>query len=70
MIGNYCRQYRLINGYKLKDLTVKVKALSAFENGRSTNMEHLALYIKLSHKLDDTYYFMKGLTLEVLNNGE
>lgn len=70
MIGNYCRQYRIKNGVKLKDLTngEQIKTLSAFECGNSSNVKHLEKYIKLSNSLNDYEEFSNGLLNEVLNN--
>lgn len=67
MIGNYCREYRLTHGITLKELTGehRVKTLSAFEMGRSSNMEHLKLYVKLSVVKNDTNNFMIGLVKEL-----
>lgn len=69
MIGAYCRQYRIKHGVKLHELNEKVGTISAFEMGNSSNIKHLESYIKLSKKLDDTYNFMNGLTIEVLKHG-
>ena len=46
MFGKYCRQYRISKGVTLKDLTKgkQIKTLSAFEMGRSTNINHLKYY--------------------------
>lgn len=66
MIGSYCRKYRMSKGITLSQLTNggKIKTLSAFEMGRSSNIHHLELYIKLSHEYNDEKNFMDGL----LNN--
>lgn len=64
MIGNYCRKYRTDKNITLSELTKgrQVKTLSAFEMGRSSNIKHLELYIKLSIELNDENNFMNGLT--------
>jgi len=64
MIGSYCRAYRTVKNVTLLELggdEKMVKTLSAFEHGRSTNMNHLVIYIKLSHTLNDHDSFMRGL---------
>ena len=67
MIGHYCREYRLKHGITLKLLAgeSKVKTLSAFEMGRSSNIEHLKLYMKLSVIMNDSPNFINGLALEL-----
>lgn len=63
MIGDYCRKYRLDKGATLIELTGgrKIKTLSAFEMGRSTNIHHLEPYIKLSSEHGEEIEFMNGL---------
>ena len=66
MVGNYCREYRLKHGVTLKQLVGdKVGTISAFENGRSSNIEHLKLYMKLSIEKYDTLNFIDGLAREL-----
>lgn len=69
MIGNYCREYRLKHGIKLKDMTdgEQIKTLSAFEMGRSSNIKHLEKYIILSVKINDSDNFFNGIVKEILN---
>lgn len=68
MIGKYCREYRIKHGIKLRELTgdKQVKTLSAFEMGRSSNIEHLKLYVKLSIDKNDMFNFMTGLAVEII----
>lgn len=68
MIGEYCKQYRKQLGLKLRDVegTSNIKALSAFESGRSTNIKHLEKYIILSFDNGDGYKFMSGLTQTII----
>ena len=63
MIGEYCRQYRRQLGLKLRDVegNSNIKALSAFESGRSTNFKHLEKYVMLSVDNGDNDKFMFGL---------
>ena len=66
MIGNYCREYRLKHGVTLKQLAGdKIGTISAFENGRSSNIEHLKLYMQLSIVMNDSPNFINGLSLEL-----
>ena len=69
MVGNYCKQYRKSLGLKLKDVerSDNIKALSAFESGRSTNIKHLEKYILLSVDNGDNDKFMFGLLQEIIN---
>lgn len=68
MIGKYCKQYRKDKGLKLKDVegNDNIKALSAFESGRSTNVKHLIKYILLSVKHGDKDKFMFGLLQTII----
>ena len=67
MIGNYCREYRLKHNITLKTLAGenRIKTLSAFEMGRSSNIEHLKLYMQLSIVMNDSPNFVNGLALEL-----
>ena len=69
MIGEYCKQYRKQLGLKLRDVegNSNIKALSAFESGRSTNIKHLEKYILLSVDNGDNDKFMFGLLQEIIN---
>lgn len=54
-IGEYCRVYRAITLNmtlkKMSELTdINMKTISAFENGRSTNMEHFIQYSMLGNE--------------------
>ena len=73
-IGNYCRDYRISCQSTLLDLCKNskdsdklVKSLSAFEHGRSTNFNHIRLYVRLSFERGEQELFCFGL-MEVLNN--
>lgn len=53
-IGEYCRVYRAITlNMTLKTMSeltdINMKTISAFENGRSTNMEHFIQYSQLGN---------------------
>lgn len=71
-LGNYCRDYRISCQATLSDLCKNhndklVKSLSAFEHGRSTNFNHIRLYVHLSFERGEQDLFCFGL-MEVLNN--
>lgn len=67
MLGQFCRDYRLSKGVTLKDIEGNdhIKALSAFEMGRSTNYEHFLKYALYAQKIGDyenfTIQFTKAL---------
>lgn len=69
-IGEYCRKYRESKQVTLQELggVDQIKNLSAFEHGRSTNVNHLTKYVLLSIAQKDNVAFMAGLT-EVVRNG-
>lgn len=51
-VGEYCKVYRAITLNmtlkRMSELTdINMKTISAFENGRSTNMDHFIEYSKL-----------------------
>lgn len=64
IIGAYCRSYR-VNVLKLtlKDLegNDNIKTLSSFENGRSTNMNHLLKYVNRCFTKTQKLSFLQGL---------
>lgn len=70
MIGEYCRKYRIERGATLIELTggSQIKTLSAFEMGRSSNINHLKPYIELSLKYNEVDLFLSGLTDEIRSN--
>lgn len=64
MLGNYCRQYRLEKSVTLTSISdnmTHLKALSSFEHGRSSNINHLKVYIELAKQLNDLDNFVSGL---------
>ena len=63
MIGQYCRNYRVANKATLKDIEKgdNVKSLSAFEMGRSTNINHFLKYVEYSKSINDYDNFMLGI---------
>lgn len=69
-IGQYCRQYRKKCNKRLQDIDSNVKTLSAFESGRSSNINLLAGYVKLSLERDELDQFMIGLSIYLINTGD
>lgn len=71
LIGNVCREHRQENlKYTLKELSslsgVNIKTLSAFENGRSTNINILLIYVRYT-KANERLDLIKTIC-EVLEN--
>lgn len=67
LVGEYCQQFRM-NVLKITqhEIYIKtgtnVKTLSAFENGRSSNIEHLFKYIDLCNEEQKTI-LINGVSL-------
>ena len=62
---NFCREFRTevlkLTLQEIENLTsIKVKTLSAFENGRSTNINHLNAYYGLCKNKAQRAEFIKG----------
>lgn len=62
---NFCRDFRTevlkLTLQEIENLTsIKVKTLSAFENGRSTNINHLNVYYGLCENKQQRNQFIKG----------
>lgn len=60
-VGEFCKRYRrYLLELSLKDMEkltgVKISTISSFENGRSTNLEHLQLYLNLSNEQQKEYF--------------
>ena len=62
-INSYCREYRISKGKTLKDVSNwdKIKSLSDFEMGRSSNIYHFEKYVSLAMSLNDIKGFADGL---------
>ena len=63
-IGKYCRYYRMnVLEMTLKEIegNENIKALSSFEHGRSTNLEHLLKYVKKCKDNEQQLHFLQGL---------
>lgn len=66
IIGSYCKIFRSESlGLTLQDFEklsgVKVKTISSFENGKSTNILHVLKYIDLCDSDEQRTQFLKGL---------
>lgn len=63
-LGSYCREFRRLYLHKtLEDVqgNVKIKGLSHFEHGRSTNLIHLSKYLKACETDHQKKEFMRNL---------
>lgn len=65
MIGTYCKEYRMSKAATLKEMSldcdVNQKTLSAFENGRSSNMHLLSHYVVLAESCGERKMFIENL---------
>lgn len=66
IIGNYCKTFRTeilkMTLQQFEEVTgVKVKTISAFENGKSTNILHILKYLDLCPSNDTRIKYLKGL---------
>lgn len=69
-IGEYCATYRRSKGVSQSDLGINFKTVSAFENGRSTNIKLLTLYVNIAVLHDEVTQFMNGLAVVIMNSKE
>jgi len=68
IIGQYCRNYRLIRlRLTLKEVekNENVKALSSFEHGRSSNITHLLKYVEQCENNQQKVEFLEGLVATI-----
>lgn len=70
-VQNFCRNFRInILKLSLQDLednsSINHKTISAFENHRSTNINHLAIYLKACSTIEQKRKFIKGLNKSML----
>lgn len=73
MICKICKQFREENGASLKRIaldSVSIKALSAFENGRSSNIKYLELYFKYAQAIGKENEFMNEVKKGIVSNGD
>lgn len=69
-IGGVCRHHRHHRlGLTLKEVegSHKIKTLSAFEHGSSTNIKHLIKYIKVEQTREQLDEFINDLIEVILN---
>ncbi len=60
-IGQFCKMYRVhILNLTLEEMSektgVKVPTISSFENGRSTNVNHIQMYYNLSNDVQKEFF--------------
>ena len=67
MLHEVCREYRKSTGVTQCKLG-KVKNISAFENGRSSNINYLKRYLELAKSRNELDVFL-NLIKEGVNNG-
>lgn len=64
-VGAYCRSYRQQNGYTLQQFSelygVNPKTVSGFENGRSSSMFYIFMYMKLTNENGSQLGFLQGV---------
>ncbi len=60
-IGKHCQQYRKSKNASLQVIAMNdnIKTLSAFENGRSTNVRHFIKYAQFALSEGELDIFMK-----------
>lgn len=66
MLHEICKDYRKETGTKQHELG-NVKNISAFENGRSSNINYMQLYLELAKSRNELDLFLK-LIKEGVNN--
>lgn len=64
-IGSYCRAYRQQNGFTLQQFADRYganpKTVSGFENGRSSSMYYIFMYMKLTDDTGSQLGFLQGI---------
>lgn len=64
-VGDYCRAYRQQCGYTLQQFADKYganpKTVSGFENGRSSSMYYIFMYMKLDDDKGSQLGFLQGI---------
>lgn len=66
IIGGYCRTFRTeilkLTLHQFETISgVKVKTISSFENGKSTNVLHILKYLDLCPNNETRIRYLKGL---------
>ena len=67
MLHEICKEYRKLTGVTQCKLG-KIKNISAFENGRSSNINYLNCYLELAKTRNELDVFL-NLIKEGVNNG-
>lgn len=70
-VGAYCREFRMKKlKLRLQDVegSENIKTLSAFEHGRTKNMEHLFKYVTACNDKQQKLEFLNGL-IKVIEGG-
>lgn len=67
MLHEICKNYRKDTGTKQHELG-NVKNISAFENGRSSNINYLEIYLELAKNRNELDELLKRIK-EGVNNG-
>ncbi len=67
MLYEICREYRKETGIKQHELG-NVKNISAFENGRSSNINYLQLYLELAKSRNELDMLLKRIKEGVKND--
>lgn len=70
-IGKYCKEYRNeVLHMTLKEVAgSKYKSLWAFENGKSSNLKYLAMYLEKSNPYQSEI-FLSNIRYEMVNYGK
>lgn len=66
VIGHYCKSFRTdilkMTLHEFEQVTgIKVKTISSFENGKSTNILHILKYLDLCPTKEIRIQYLKGL---------
>lgn len=69
-IGAYCRDYRKRKKVMLHEFDCNIKTTSAFENGRSSNMNLITFYLSVALIHGEVDVFMNGLANAMLSDKE
>lgn len=68
-LGKYCRKYRMFHAeVPLREVAGEdqVSNVSAFEHGRSSNVEFLVHYMRLADRREELTMFLEGMSKVVI----
>lgn len=72
-VQTYCKEFRESLGITLSQMElvtgVKMKTISAFENNRSNNLNHIQLYFVIAKDRSKTNEFLNGLNSNIIERG-